>query len=276
MSLNPHPHIPPSAGPAAEALQHAEQTLADALIAGDDTAPARAALEAARAVIDTERDAVDLAAREAASAHDAAARQVEADAVAETHQQVGEALATIESAPGAETLPEPVESPAVASAVLRVEQVRRALQQAQVPHHAAIAERGALRTRLKGKEAELGAIRTRRAAGDEQAGDAATMSALAMDIEDLTRMLVPLDAAVVSTSPAAQQQALAEAESALTAARRNAEVTGMADRVRLLEAHFIDAVRTLRLEAQKRGQHNLGSIYQPADNLRRLSRGEWI
>jgi hypothetical protein len=276
--MQKHSTPPPrsSAGSAAEAVQLAEQALEAALVAGVDTGPARAALDGAREAAAAEQNAVDLAAREVADAEAVAAQQAEAEAIAQTQQQVAEAVETIESAPGADPLPEPVESPAVASAAHRVAQLRRALEQAQLPHHAAIAERGALRKRAQAKKAELDAIRARRSVGDEQAGDATTMTALNMDIEDFTRMLVPAEAAVVATAPTAQQQALVEAENALTAAKRNAEVTGMADRVRLLEAHFTSQVRALRLAAADRGMHNLGSWYRASDDLRKVANGAWL
>jgi hypothetical protein len=109
------PHCP-SAGSAAEAVQLAEQVLEDALVAGVDTAPARAALEVARKAAAAERDAANQAAREVADSKYAVAIRAEAESVAQTQAQVIGAIATIESASGAEPLPEPTESPIVASA----------------------------------------------------------------------------------------------------------------------------------------------------------------
>ncbi len=266
----------PSNDSVVEALQLAEQALQDALLAGADTASARNALEAARAGVAAERDAFDLAAREAADVADADARQAEAEAVAETNQQVAAAVATIKSAPGAEPLPMPAESPVIAAAVLRVQQVTQMLDQAMVPHHAATAERNALRTRSQAKKAELDAIRARRAAGDEQPGDGATMHALSLDVEDLGKLLATADAAVAATAPDALRQNLVEAESALAAARRRAELEGMVERVVALQAHFVAQVRALRLEAQRRGEMNLGSWFLPSEDLRKVSNGGWV
>lgn len=93
----------------------------------------------------------------------------------------------------------------MALAAQELPRARLALERAQVPHRAAVAERDALRARLQPKDFELAAIRARRATGDEQPGDVATMHALGLDLEDLSRMLVPLEAAVAAKAPAAQQ-----------------------------------------------------------------------
>lgn len=266
----------PSAGTAAEAVQLAENSLASALITGADTGPARAALEEARKAAAAERDAADRDARAAAQTDNSAAKQFEAETVEQAQNQVADAIETIESAPDADPLPEPVESPIVKLAAQQLAQARTALAKAEVPHAASTAERDALRSRMQPKTAELEAIRARRLAGDEQPGDAAIMNALSMDVEDLGRMLAPLEAAVVAAAPAAQQRAVVDAEAALVAAQRRAEVKGMANRVRLLESHFTAQVRLLRLAAADRGMNNLASIYVPSDALRKVANGAWV
>lgn len=266
----------PSDATAPEAVRLAEQALEDALIAGADTGPARAALEAALAAAAAERDAADQAARAAAEADQTAAQQAEAEAVEQAQDQVADVIETIESAPDADPLPAPVESSIVRVAAEHLAQARAALAKADVPHAAAIAHRDAVRARLRPKAAELAAIRARRAAGNEQPEDAANMTALGMDIEDLERMLVPLDAAVAAADPVAQQHALDAAKVALAAARKRAELDGMADRVRALEAHFTAQVRVLRLAAADRGVNNLGSIYRASDALRTVANGGWL
>lgn len=276
MNSKPTPPPHPSAGTTAEAVQLAEKALASALIAGADTAPARAALEEARKAAAAERDAADQAARAAAKADQAAAQQAEADTAGQAQDQVADVIEAIEAAPDADALPAPVESPIVKLAAQQLAQARTALAKADVPQAAAIAERDALRARLEPKAIELEAIRARRSAGDEQPGDAANMVALGMDIEDLGNMLAPLEAAVAAAAPAAQQRAVVDAEAALVAAQRRAVVDGMAERVRLLEAHFTAQVRTLRLAAAERGMYNLGSIYQPSDALRKVANGAWV
>lgn len=266
----------PSAGTAAEAIQLAELALQDALLAGTDTGPARAALDVGRKAAAVEREAADQDARTVAQTERTAARQAEADTIEQAQQQMVTAIGSIEAAPFADPLPEPVESPILKLAAQQLAQARTALAKAEVPHGAAIADRNAMRARLEPKTSELEAIRARRAAGDEQPSDAVTMTALGMDLEDLGRLLAPLEAAVAATTPADQQRAVVDAEAALVAARRRAELDGMVDRVRALEQHFVTQVRTLRLEAQKRGQNNFASIFAPADALRRLAYGEWI
>ena len=276
MSTQTAPPQSPSDAPAPEAVQLAEQALEDALIAGADTGPARAALEAARAAAVAERDAADQAKRAAAEADHAAAQQAEAEAVEQAQDQVADAIEAIESAPDADPLPAPVESSIVRIAAEHLAQARAALAKADAPHAAAIAQRDAVRARLQPKTAELAAIRARRAAGNEQPEDAANMTALGMDIEDLEDMLVPLDAAVAAADPVAQQHAVDAAKVALDAAKKRAELEGMADRVRALEQHFVEQVRRLRLEAQKRGENNFASIFLPSEPLRRLSQGGWV
>lgn len=266
----------PSDATVPAAVQLAEQALEAALIAGADTGPARAALEAARAAAAAERAAADQAARAATEADHAAAQQTEAEAVEQAQDQVADAIETIESAPDAEPLPAPVESPIVKLAARHLAQARSGLKKANVPHDVAIAERDALRARLEPKSRELESIRARRSAGDEQPGDAATMTALSMDIKDLGRMLAPLEAAVVAAAPAAQQRAVVDAEAALVVAQSRAVVDGMAERVRLLEAHFTSQVRALRLAAADRGMTNLASIYVPSDALRKVAIGAWV
>lgn len=276
MNSKPTPPPHPSAGAAAEDVQLAEQALEDALIAGVDTGPARAALQEARKAAAAERDAADQAARSAAQADHAAAQQAEAEAVGQAQDQVADAIEAIEPAPDADPLPEPVESPIVKLAAQHLAQARSGLKKADAPHAAAIAGRDALRARLEPKSRELESIRARRSAGDEQPGDAAAMHTLGMDIEDLSRLLQPLEAAVEAAIPVAQQHAVAAAEAALVAAQRRAELDGMVQRVRALEAHFAAQVRTLRLAAAERGMNNLASIYQPSDALRKVANGAWV
>ena len=276
MSTQTAPPQSPSVATAPEAIQLAEQALEDALFAGADTGPARAALEQAHAAAAAERDAAAKTARAAAEADQAAAQQAEAEAVEQAQDQVADAIETIEPAPGTDPLPEPVESLVVTTSAQYLAQARAALAKAEGPHVAAIAERDALRARLQPKTAELAAIRARRAAGNEQPDDAANMTALGMDIEDLNRMLASLDAAVAAADPVLQRQAVDAAKVALAAAKKRAEVEGMADRVRALEAHFTAQVRVLRLAAADRGVNNLGSIYRASDALRTVANGGWL
>lgn len=266
----------PFAGTAAEALQFAEQALADALIEGADTGPARAALAAARKAAAAEREAAEQQARKAAQAAQAAAQQAEAAIVDQANDQVIAAIETIEAAPDADPLPEPVVPAGVRLAAEQLARARAALAQASVPYDRALDERSALRARVQPKTAELAAIRARRAAGDEQPGDAAAMTALSMDIEDLDRMLQPLEAAVAASVPDAERRAVADAQAALAGAQKRAEVDGMADRVRALEAHFAAQVRALRIAAADRGMTNLGTFYRASDALRTVANGGWL
>ncbi|MDR6855300.1 hypothetical protein [Variovorax guangxiensis] len=266
----------PSVSTAAEAVQHAEDALDGALFAGVDTTFARATLAAAREALAAEQAAAAQAESAAAAERAAAAQQAEAAAIDAAQEQIAEAIETIESAPGAERLPEPALPPMVALAAQQVARANAALARAQVPYREAVAARDALLARLKPKADELDAIRARRAAGDERPGDAATMHALGLDREDLDRLLAPLQAAVARAEPAAEQQAVAAAEAALQAARRRAEIDGMADRVRQLEAHFVEQVRRLRLAAAERNMSNLGTHYTPSNQLRMVAAGGWV
>ncbi|VTU14356.1 hypothetical protein [Variovorax sp. RA8] len=277
MSNQTSPPVRSSVSAAAEAVQHAEEVLDGALFAGVDTTSARSSLAAAREALAAERAAAAETASAAAAEHAAVAQQAESAAIVAAQEQVAEAIETIESAPGAEPLPEPpAPPPMVRLAAQESARARAALAKAQAPHAEAVKARDALRARMQPKQAELDAIRARRTAGIEQPADAAAMNALAMDLEDLGRMMKPMEDAVIATEPAAQQQAVVAAEAALAKAKVSAELDGLADRVRALEQHFVAQVRTLRLEAQKRNCNNLGSIYIASDLLRKVAHGAWL
>jgi hypothetical protein len=265
-----------SAEPAAEALQHAAEALDRALFAGVDTTSARGTLAAAREALAAEHAAAGQAARAAAAEERRVAQQAEAAAIDAAQEQVVEAIEAIKPAADADPLSEPVVPPMIKLAAQELARARAALERAQTSHREAVAARDALRTRMRPKEAELNKLRARRAAGDEHPVDVATMHVLGMDIEDLSRMLAPLEAAVAATMPNVQQQAIVNAEAALLTAKRRTEVEGMADRVRQLEAHFTAQVKALRLAAAARGMNNLGSIYVSSDALRKVANGAWL
>jgi hypothetical protein len=132
--------------------------------------------------------------------------------------------------------------------------------------------------RLAAAEAELAAIGTRRAAGDAQHGDDARVHTLTLDREHLQRALEPLQAAAdaVAAPAADAQRLLQDAERSLQQAKVAADLGAMVARVQVIEAHFCDAVRTLRLEAQARGKGNFGSVFLPSANLRTVANGGWL
>lgn len=279
MNTQSTPPPSPSAAAATEALQLAEQSLEEALTLGGDTSEARAAVQVARdalaAVISSEQQAVEQA---AAAERDAAAQEA-ADAVHAAEEEfVAVVSGTIDAAPDAEPLTAPAVPGVVLQAVQQLQRSQRALAAAEAPYAAASKEASTVRARLAAKETALIEIRTRRTGGDEQPGDAAAMTALSMDAEDLRRIVAGLQAKVDAVVPVVQlaQQAVRDAQQAVMTAKARAELDSMTARVRAVEQHFVAQVRDLRLAAQARGHSNFGSVFLPSEKLRMVAAGGWI
>jgi chromosome segregation ATPase len=166
----------------------------------------------------------------------------------------------------------------VLQALHQLQRAQRALAAAQAPYAAAAKDVAAVRVRLNAKETALAEIRARRASGDEQPGDAASMSALGMDAEDLRRIVSGLQGKVDAVAPVVQaaQQTVLDAQRDLATAKSRAELDAMVERVRAIEGHFVAQVRALRLAAQARGRGNFGSVFLPSEKLRMLAAGGWI
>lgn len=265
----------PSVASATEALLLAEQSLEEALTLGGDTSEARTSVQVAHDALAAAIAAEQQAADEAAAAERDAARQDDADAVHEAEAAFVAVVSTVDAAPGAEPLSAPVVPGLVLQALHQVQRSQRALAAAQAPYAAAAKDVAAVRARLNAKEAALAEIRGRRTSGDEQPGDSAEMAALAMDSEDLRRIAGGLQAKVDAVAPAVQaaQQTVLDAQRDLAIAKSRAELDSMVDRVRAVETHFVAQVRGLRLAAQARGSHNLGSIYLASKQLRDVANG---
>jgi hypothetical protein len=278
MNSHTSPSPSPSVAAAAEALEHAEQALDDALTFGGDTCAARATWAVARdalaAATAAEKQAVD----QTAAAKRDAAREEDAGAVQAAKAEFVATVSVIEPAPDADPLPTPAVPGIVLLAAQQLQRAQRALVEAQRPHAAAAKECSAVRARLSSKEGALAEIRARRTGGDEQPSDAAEMAALAMDAEDLRRIVAGLQSKVdAALSPVqAAQQAVLDAQQAAVAAKACAELDAMVERVRAVETHFVAQVRALRLAAQTRGYSNFGSMFLPSEKLRMLAAGGWI
>lgn len=274
-----HPSQPnPSVASAAEVLEAAEQSLKDALILGGNAGEARAAVEVARDVLAAATAAEQQAADEAAAAERDAAEQDDADAVHEAEAAFVVVVSTVAPAPDAEPLPTPVVPGLVLQALHQVQRAQRALAAVQVAYAAAAKDVAAVRARLNAKEAALAEIRSRRTGGDEQPGDAAEMTALSMDADDLRRIVSGLQRKVDAVTPVVQasQQAVLDAQRDLATAKSRAELDAMVERVRAVEGHFVQQVRALRLAAQARGHGNFGSVFLASKQLRDVAHGGWV
>ncbi|MGJ7570864.1 hypothetical protein ACSFBX_10040 [Variovorax sp. RB2P76] len=278
MNINDPSNLHPSVASATEALQSAEQVLEEALTLGGDTSDARAAVQVAHDALAAATAAEQQAADEAAAAERDAAQQDDADAVQEAEAAFVAVVSTVDAAPGAEPLSAPVVPGLVLQALHQVQRAQRALAAAQAPYAAAAKDVAVVRARLAAKESALSEIRARRTSGDEQPSDAASMSALGMDAEDLRRIVSGLQSSVDAVAPAVQaaQQTVLDAQRDLATAKSRAELDSMVERVRAVEAHFVAQVRALRLAAQGRGHGNFGSVFLASKQLRDVAHGGWV
>lgn len=276
MQTTTAPPTRPSAAALIEAVQLAQRALDDALIDDLDTAGPRAALGVAREALAAAQAADAQEAAAAAAAERRAAEDAAAAALTEAEETFVAAVEVIKPAPDADAPPVPGLPPMVALATKELARARAAFASAQVPYRAAIEKRNAVQARIDAKQRELDAINARRIAGDEQPGDPVAMTALVLDLEGLAKMLAPLVAAAEGIAPTGHQQAVQMAEAALAKAKVSAELDAMVARLRAVEQHFIAQVRTLRLEAQKRGHNNFGSVFVASDALRKVSNGAWV
>lgn len=277
-----HKHISPLQPALASAsadVQHAAEQLDVALMAGADTTPARLALRAAEEQLHALQAQQAEADAAAAAQTREAARLAEVEAVDQAQAAFAAAVEVIEPPEGESVeLAAPVVPEKVRAATRDLARVQAALAEASKPHAAARAARTLVADRIAPKRAALDAIASRRAAGDERPGDAAEVSLLTQDLASLAARLAPLDADVAAAAEVVEQHRalVADAQGALQAAQAKAELDGLVARVRALETHFVAQVRGLRLEAQRRGHRNFGSVFLPSLELRTVAHGGWV
>jgi hypothetical protein len=261
------------------AVQAASDRLADALLAGGDTGEARAALEQARTALQKHQDA-ELAARRE---HEQAEQDRKAaDTAAAEAAAVDEAVTAVNSAVAKVQLPEGIEPPAqaehplVAAAAADLARIKLEIKSRQPDHQAAAREVASLAARAKDKRAQADAIRSRRQAGQEKAGDGVELHLLESDATDLEAMVQAAEQRSRDLGkPIADLRAsLAATEQKLKSAQTEAALHGQADRVRVLEAALIAAVRELRASAfNAAGYSVLPQYFTPTQKLRDVSYG---
>ncbi|WP_354115471.1 hypothetical protein [Bradyrhizobium sp. LA7.1] len=252
--------------------------MADALLDGSDTSEARAALDQARDALAKHQDAQQAAERERHAAESAreAAENAEAEAAA-----AGQALKAVANTVERVQLPEgveppaPVEHPVVAKAGAEVARIKLEIERGEPERKKVAGEVAALAGRANAKRVEANAIRTRRLAGNEEAGDAASLHLLEADANDLASLAQAAQVRLQALGQpvAGLRQQLAAAEEKLKAAQVEAALHGQADRVRVLEAALIAGVRELRSSMLKVGFTNLPSFFSPTEELRKTAYG---
>lgn len=126
------------------------------------------------------------------------------------------------------------------------------------------------------KRAQADAIRSRRQAGQEKASDAADLHLLESDASDLEAMVKAAEqrSRDLGKPIAELRTSLAVAEQKLKFAQVEAALHGQADRVRVLEAALIAAVRELRASTfNSAGYSVLPKYFTPTKNLRDVANG---
>ncbi|QIL79334.1 hypothetical protein G7047_05000 [Diaphorobacter sp. HDW4A] len=259
-------------------VQAASDRLADALLAGADTSKARAALDQARAALQSYHDAEQVAELERWQEH--ANIQAAENAKAEA-ESVGKALKAVRNTVERVQVPEcielfaPFEYPVVAKAAAEVARLKLEIESSEPERRKIADEVDALTGRANAKRVEANAIRSRRLAGHEEASDAATLHLLEADANDLGGLAraAQQHLQVLGQPVMALLQQLAAAEQKMKAAQVEAALHGQADRVRALEAALIDGVRELRGSMLKVGFTNLPNFFLPAQKLRDVANG---
>jgi hypothetical protein len=258
------------------AIQRASDDLADVLAAGDDTAGARAALDAARTALQAHQKAQQAAEREHQAAEAAKVDEAAAAAVEQAQEAVITVVERIE-------LPDGVEAPAldadpeVAAAAVAFARVRHELERGLPDRQRLQTKIEDLRGRAAAKRSAAEAIKARRLRGVERAGDAAELHTLSQDADGLDGLLADVQQklAAMKPDPAALQRA-AEAEARLARVQNDAVLRGLVARQRAIEEALVAGARKIRETAFGFGQRNLGSIYVASQGVRDVSTGKWV
>ncbi len=256
------------------ALDTATRALKAGLRKGEDVTAAREAIDAATTALTAAMAVRDMEARATKLAAEQAEDAAVDAAVEAATSEVIEIVQRIDAAPDLVELPEVYPTPAVAQAAENVVRAAAALERAQAPILEAEADRAVLARRLAETEAVEAEIRERRRGGDARATDAAELHLAATDAADLRAMVAEADQRIAALQPSRHLlEQVEHTRAALAVARRQAIVTQQVDRLRLLEAALIAAHRALGTTTAELGMWNLGSVYLPSDEIRRLAAG---
>jgi uncharacterized protein involved in exopolysaccharide biosynthesis len=254
--------------------QAASDRLADALAAGEDTTEARQDLDEIRRARQAHQDGVAAALRDRQSAQVAEADHVANVAAEQATSAVAAAVARVQLPAGVEA-PAPAQHPLVAEAAAECARLRLEIERGEPERQKVRNEVDALVKRADSKRHEAAAIRSRRLAGHEQPDDAATLTLLTADADDLDGLAAAARQRVhaLEQPVAALRQRLVAAEQKLKAAQVEGALHAIADRARLLEQHLVDAVRELRRGVFTVGNKNLPSYYVAGEDLRKVTLG---
>lgn len=256
-------------------VQAASDRLADALLAGDDTAATRQTLDDARSALQSHQDAVNAAEQEHLAAEAARADEIAATASARAVAEVQEQIARVELPEGADAPSASVDE--VAAAAATVARMEHGLVAGNPDRPRLQQQADALAARIKAKQDEAGVIRSRRAAGDERKADAANLHLLDQDIADLKVLQTAFaDKAKAMQPSAAAVQEVAAAKENFIKARNAAILNGLIDRQRVIESLLGAGARAIRAEAMRQGIRNLGSVYLPGEVVRDVAAGRYV
>lgn len=261
------------------AVQQASDNLATALVAGADTAEIRKELDEASAALSAHQNALQALEQQQlnAEAQSFAAEVAVAESVA-----VDAAVRDVETAvakvplPDGVTPPPPVGLDAVARAAAEVARLQAQIDKGAPQRQQASDEVARLRSRLDAKRAAAAAIRERRAAGHEEATDAAQLSMLQADADDLGALLEAAQARQRASHGPVQalRQQMVAAEQQLHIAKMDAVLHQMGDRLRAVEQCLIAGARALRGSLQGSGHvGDMPAFWSPSEELRKISYG---
>lgn len=259
-----------------EHLSAARAALTEALTAGADTAEHRqtvARLEGEVAAADqADRQAIAAAAREDATRAD----QAGAAFADESHAAIEAAVDVpgLAELAGAE-LP-PLERDARVEAAARaVARCRAALEKAEAEHRPHSERVASLQDLVRTKLAAIEGIVSRRREGDERDTDANDLAMLRDDAGELEGLLgeAKIAAAEADTRPAARA-ALNSAETELQRAQKKAAHIAALERVRQVEAMFVDVWRRMVELGRAAGEGSPWSSYQATPEMRRAVTGQ--
>lgn len=268
------PPTPPST--ATDPVADAEAALRAALLAGEDTAGPRAALDAARATAAALETQQRAARRDAARAASESAEAAAAAAATQAADELRAAIGRMAAIPEGVAAPT-IDDARVSAAAAEVARLQAALDRDEPQRKRLRAEAGDLRDRAHGKRQQIAAIRARRLAGDEQSGDAAELHALEQDAAGLDGLAQEAAARLESLRLDTHvQQRLTQAQAALARAKDEAVLRSMGDRLRAIEAALLAGARDLRLAADACGVSAVAPFFAASQPLRHLANGGWL
>lgn len=253
-------------------LTGARLNLTAALERGDaDTTPFR------NAVVEIERE-LAAAQAEQANAERAQQRAEQERLSALSADAVRNAQSAVADAAGADVvagvdMPAVIDDPAVANAAARLAAARDRLAREEATYRSHSEKYATLQKRLQDKERSRDEILARRRSGDEKPGDAAEVALLAEDISSLKEMVADAHRNAEQYRPNTARRMVSEAEAGLAQAQTRAVLRAKQERVKALEAAFIEAHREMVDAGVAAGERNPVGLFQASQGLRVIAYG---